>query len=136
MKTFKIFFYFLIVSILFSCSSDNNSNSEFAIGKWKVTKRVVDGQAIELSECDLKVIYKFRDDFVLESYLDDNINIPTNVLCVIWVDFLYKWTIIEENKYGQTHACCPDEIITIYEKVGSKLIVNQGPNNWVEFKRI
>lgn len=135
MKTLRLIFYILILSLLFSCSSDNDSNPEFPIGEWKVTKRVVSGQEIELNVCDAHVIYFFRDDFVLGSYLNNQNGIPSGTACLIWMDFLYKWEIIEENKFGQTHACCPDNIITIYEKVGSKLIAYESPDDWVEYTR-
>jgi len=134
MRRNKIISYFFLILTFFSCSSDDNSNSEFAIGEWLVTKRIVSGEEIELNACDPHVVYFFREDFVLESFLINESDIPSQTICGIGGE-LYRWKIIDENKYGQTHICCPDDIRFVFEKQGSKLVVNSISGNSVEYSR-
>lgn len=73
MKKLVKLFSVLAVTILFSCSSDNDGNSvsgDPIVGEWKFMSGTENGVPQVLTECDLleKSIFKSNGEFVAEDY--------------------------------------------------------------------
>lgn len=96
----KTLFLICIFTTLISCS-DDNLNSEFIVGQWKVTKRVESGREVELSPCDPVVVHEFKSDFSARTFEDKQIS---TVLCGTSDFGLYEWKKVSDNHYTRYHV--------------------------------
>lgn len=65
MKTLKtVLILFLTTLTVVSCSKDddNKTDQNLLVGKWQFDSRTLDGEPLELSECEKKGLYIFTED--------------------------------------------------------------------------
>ena len=122
--------------ILFSCSSDDDSNSEFIVGKWVATKIFESGVEVDLNVCNQNTVFEFYSDSTLRNYLINEDQIPQNVLCGLLPSDYYEWKIMDDNKYGINHVNFPENINITFTRNGNYLdMVYTSSENMVRLKR-
>ena len=94
-----IFFTFLI--LFTSCSKDN---PEFIVGQWQVIERFDNGNEIDLTQCDPFIIREFGNDGSLRSFIINENDIPSGVICGITPSNLFTWEKEDENNYIARHS--------------------------------
>lgn len=90
----------IFTATLFSCSSDDDGGTTTVVdpivGKWNLTSRIVNDEAQQLDDCDLKDFLIFKNDNSFEEVLNEDSGTGDN--CTAYND-AGTWKKIEENKY-------------------------------------
>ena len=107
-KVFLIIKLVVILSIIISCSSDDDSQSDPLVGTWKLIEFTSNGRTTILEGCVTETTYEFKENgtFLIQVY---NENIDNN--CVIIDTSNGEWN----NKNGNIYEFKADSSDTFTE---------------------
>lgn len=115
MENLKLIFVFLAFAGLASCSSDDDTNGpaqvDRIVGEWKIQSLSMDGEELELSDCELQTRIRFSangDITVTDRYEDFD---SEECLSEVYTE---KWEYRGNNVYRITGEEGPDDITIIF----------------------
>jgi hypothetical protein len=123
MKKLKLLFAILIGFLIFSCSSndDSESNSDIIIGKWRMIEKYESNIQVELETCEPHFYTEYKSD---KSIIGDRIlsdEFPEE--CgIVSTELGWNWTNLGNNQYRIRYLEEQGTIITVY-KEGENLVI-------------
>jgi hypothetical protein len=123
MKKLNLLFVILIGILMFSCSSndDSESNSDIIIGKWRIIEKYESNIPVELETCEPHFYTEYKSD---KSIIGDRIvsdEFPEE--CgILSTEFGWNWKNLGNNQYRIRYLEEQGSIITVY-KEGDNLVI-------------